>query len=131
VAGHESDPGASSAPPGTGAPASSPMAGPDTCRPATLARQPVARVLPFPPRGNPPTPSDRPRSSAPCRDEAKAVLARAEAACARYRQLAAEQGLSPATLRRRKNLCRRMESALALLRARRRAAELERSNKAG
>ena len=50
------------------------------------------------------------------------TIARAEAACDRYRQAAAKQGLSPWVAANRQRMCRTMEATLAGLRAQRAAA---------
>ena len=49
--------------------------------------------------------------------ELERMIGRAERACERYRQAAAERGLSPPTLARRVQTLQRMEGALARLRA--------------
>ena len=50
------------------------------------------------------------------------TIARAEAACDRYRQAAAKQGLSPWVAANRQRMCGTMEATLAGLRAQRAAA---------
>jgi hypothetical protein len=52
-----------------------------------------------------------------------AMITRAEAACERYRQAALEEGLSPATVARRRSSSQTMKDMLARLRAERVAAE--------
>lgn len=49
--------------------------------------------------------------------ELEKMIGRAERACDRYRQAAAERGLSPPTLARRLQALQRMEGALARLHA--------------
>ena len=50
------------------------------------------------------------------------MIARAEAACERYRRSASQPGLSPLTARMRRDTHQAMEKALARLRAQRAAA---------
>lgn len=59
------------------------------------------------------------RSPLPPRTELDAMIARAEAACSRYRRDAAERGLSPFTARNRRDKCHMMEQTVARLRAQR------------
>jgi hypothetical protein len=58
----------------------------------------------------------------PPREEWDAMIARAEAACLRYRQGAGERGLSPAVLHNRRMKLVTMEAMLARLLAQREAA---------
>ncbi len=62
-------------------------------------------------------------SPLPPRDELDAMIARAEAACSRYRRDAAERGVSPFVARMRRDRCQAMERTLARLREQRAPAE--------
>jgi hypothetical protein len=55
----------------------------------------------------------------PCLAELDAMIARAEAACERYRQRAAARGLSPPFARKRRAASEKMEELLARLRVQR------------
>ena len=58
----------------------------------------------------------------PPREEWDAMIARAEAACLRYRQAADKPGLNSLAARMRRGSCQAMEKSLARLRAQRVAA---------